>query len=586
MLLELAITDFAIIASSRIAFGPGMHALTGETGAGKSILLDALGLVLGDRASTDAVRTGARRARIEALFDLVDAPRDRIVAMLDEQGIEADGEQLVITREVQSGGRSVARINGQIVTVGVLGEIGGLLVDIHGQSDHFAIRRKEEQRRLLDRYAGLGQRVERVRELAGEVTTLRSRLASLSTGEREREQRRDLLAFQVEEIDAAALQPGEDDALGNEQRVLGNAEMLREEALRAIATLSGDDLDAGGIDVSSALRQAEAGLARIAEVDASASSLAERLSEIAILAEDLGRDLRHYVDGVEVDEERLAEVEERLELIRTLKRKYGATIDEILVFRDQAGRELGSLTGGEFDTEALEARLNEAEQRLAKAATDLSARRREAAVQLSAEIEESIASLRMGDGVVEIAVRQVDDPKGLSVRIDGEDRRVQFDRTGIDDVEILVAPNRGEALKPLGRIASGGETARMMLAFKSVLSNHDNTPTLVFDEIDVGVGGRTGAVVGERLRDLAEDHQVIVITHLPQIAAMAHRHARITKRQVEDRTISVVTELQDGEVEDEIAAMLDGEPVTATSIESAREMIARSQRYQPRARAT
>ncbi|MDQ4043875.1 MAG: AAA family ATPase, partial [Chloroflexota bacterium] len=302
MLLELAINDFAIIASSRIEFGPGLHALTGETGAGKSILLDALGLVLGDRASSDAVRTGARRARIEALFDLADAPRDRIMSMLEEQGIEPDGEQLVITREVQAEGRSVARINGQIVTVGVLSEIGGLLVDVHGQSDHFAIRRKDEQRRLLDRYAGLAPLVEEVRELTSEVTQLRSRLASLATGEREREQRRDLLAFQVDEIDAADLQPGEDEALANEQRVLGNAEMLREETLRAIATLSSDDLDAGGVDVGTALRQAETGLARIAEVDSAAGNLAERLTEISILAEDLGRDLRHYLDTVDVDE--------------------------------------------------------------------------------------------------------------------------------------------------------------------------------------------------------------------------------------------------------------------------------------------
>ncbi|HEV2128107.1 MAG TPA: AAA family ATPase, partial [Thermomicrobiales bacterium] len=391
MLLELAINDFAIIASSRIEFGPGMHALTGETGAGKSILLDALGLVLGDRASTDAVRTGARRARIEALFDLADAPRDRIIAMLEEQGIEPDKEQLVITREVQAGGRSVARINGQIVTVSVLNAIGGLLVDVHGQSDHFAIRRKDEQRRLLDRYAGLAPLVEEVGELSGEVNQLRSRLASLSTGEREREQRRDLLAFQVEEIDAADLQPGEDGALANEQRVLGNAEMLREETLHAIATLSGDDLGPGGVDVGSTLRQAETGLARIAEVDAAAGGLAERLAEISILTEDLGRDLRHYLDTVEVDEERLAEVEERLELIRTLKRKYGSTIEDVLAYRDEVGRELESLTGEEFNTEALEARLIEAEKRLGTVAVKLSQERRHAADRLSAEIEESIA---------------------------------------------------------------------------------------------------------------------------------------------------------------------------------------------------
>jgi len=586
MLIEIAVTDFAIIASTRMEFGPGMHVLTGETGAGKSILLDALGLVLGDRASADVVRTGARRARIEALFDLSDAPQERIRTLLEEHGVEPDGDQLVMTREIQAGGRSIARINGQVVTVGLLGEIGGMLVDIHGQSDHFAIRRKDEQRRILDRYAGLESLIAEVREQVDAVQSVRSRLASLTTGERERAQRRDLLEYQVQEIDEAALQPGEDEVLVQEQRVLGNAEMIREEVLRTLTLLSGTDVADDGMDVASALRLAEQGIQRVAEIDQAISPLAERVSELAILADDLGRDLRAYLDAVDVDEERLAEVEERLELIRTLKRKYGSSIEEVIAYGDDARRELESLSGDEFDTDALQARLIGLEKRLAELVVTLSTERQRAAERLSAEIEESIASLRMGNGVVRIEVRQVDDPRGLSVTLDGETRSVHFDRTGIDDVEILVAPNRGEVPKPLGRIASGGETARIMLAFKSVLSEHDATPTLVFDEIDVGVGGRTGQVVGERLRDLAERHQVIVITHLPQIAAMAHRHAKISKAEQGDRVVSVVADLHDGEVEHEIAAMLDGEPVTPASIDTAREMIARSLRYRPRTRAS
>jgi DNA repair protein RecN (Recombination protein N) len=582
MLLELAITDFAIIASSRITFGPGMHVLTGETGAGKSILLDALGLVLGDRASSDVVRSGARRARIEALFELNGDRADLVRALLDEQGIEADEDHVVVTREVSDNGRSTARINGQIVTVGQLDAIGDLLVDIHGQSDHFAIRQKDEQRRILDRYAGLEAKAAEVGELAGRVSELRRRLGSLATGERERAQRRDLLSFQVEEIDAAALQPGEDEQLGQEQRVLGNAEMLREESQRTLAVLSGDETEAGGVDVAMALRQAEQGLARVASVDASVASLAERLSEVAILADDIAHDLRAYLDIVEVNDERLAEIEDRLELIRTLKRKYGATIADVLAFRDEAERELRSLTGDEFDTEALQERLAAAERSLALKAVEISRERQQAAAKLSAEIEASIASLRMGNGVVRIAVAQHDDPNGLPVDLEGEERTVRFDRTGIDDVEILVAPNRGETPKPLGRIASGGETARIMLAFKSVLSEHDATPTLVFDEIDVGVGGRTGQVVGERLRDLSDRHQVIVITHLPQIAALADRHAKIWKTEIDDRIVSQVADLEDGEVEREIAEMLDGEPVSPASIDAAREMLARSQRYRER----
>jgi len=576
MLIEIAVTDFAIIASTRMEFGPGMHVLTGETGAGKSILLDALGLVLGDRASADVVRTGARRARIEALFDLSDAPQERIRTLLEEHGVEPDGDQLVMTREIQAGGRSIARINGQVVTVGLLGEIGGMLVDIHGQSDHFAIRRKDEQRRILDRYAGLESLVAEVREQVDAVQSVRSRLASLTTGERERAQRRDLLEYQVQEIDEAALQPGEDEVLVQEQRVLGNAEMIREEVLRTVTLLSGADVADDGMDVASALRLAEQGIQRVAEIDQAISPLAERVSELAILADDLGRDLRAYLDAVDVDEERLAEVEERLELIRTLKRKYGSSIEEVIAYGEDARRELESLSGDEFDTDALQARLIGLEKRLAELVVTLSTERQRAAERLSAEIEESIASLRMGNGVVRIEVRQVDDPRGLSVMLDGETRSVHFDRTGIDDVEILVAPNRGEVPKPLGRIASGGETARIMLAFKSVLSEHDATPTLVFDEIDVGVGGRTGQVVGERLRDLAERHQVIVITHLPQVAAMADAHYRLVKGVDESGTATTTIEAVAGdELVDELCRMLGARPDDEGARRHAAELLER-----------
>lgn len=587
MLIQLAITDFAIISSSRLTFGPGLHVLTGETGAGKSILLDALGAVLGDRASIDVVRTGATRARVEALFDLDAEQRGAVLSLLQEHGIEESDDQLILTREIQATGRSIARINGQIVTVSLLSEIGGLLVDIHGQSDHFSIRRKDEQRRILDKYAGLEAPAAEVKGLVDSVNDLRGRLATLATGEREREQRRDLLTYQVNEIDEAELAPGEDTQLSSEQKVLGNAELLREEAHRALEILSGSDaIEPEARDVSNSLRRLEQGLQRVQEFDPSIGALAERASEVSILADDLARDVRTYAESIEVNDERLNEVEERLEVIRSLKRKYGATIQDVLAYRDRARDELANLSGEEFDTDALQARLASMEGRLATSVVSLSAGRQKAASQLSRAVEESIASLRMGNGLVDVTVSQHDDSQGLAIELDSNRRVVRFDRTGIDDVEILVAPNRGETPKPLGRIASGGETARIMLAFKSILSEHDATPTLVFDEIDVGVGGRTAQVVGERLRDLAEEHQVIVITHLPQIAAMADRHAKITKTEQEDRVVSVVDDLHEDQVEHEIAAMLDGEPVTAVSIDTAREMIARSRRYRARPRAS
>ncbi len=584
MLLELSIADFAIIASSRISFGPGMHVLTGETGAGKSILLDALGAVLGERSSATLVRAGESRARVEALFDIGKLGDSPLAALLSDNGIECDDSELILTREIHANGRSVARINGQIVTVSLLSLVGEALVDIHGQSDHFSIRRQDEQRRILDHYAGTEGLVGEVAERVENVQVLRARIASVTTGERDRAQRRDLLSFQIDEIEAASLAPNEDAQLAQEQKLLAHAEQLRDDSARALALLAGgevtgpDDANAGSL-----LRAISQSLGRVGEIDAGASEMVGRAEELVILAEELARDLRSYQDGLDVDESRLAEIEDRLEVVRTLKRKYGATIEEVLTFRDEAAGELDALTGGEFDIEALSSRLDACESELVAKLSLLSQRRAEAALQLADEIERSIAALHLGNATIRINVDQTEDPNGVCIAGEEPGRRVRSDRPGPDEVGFLIAANRGETPRPHGRVASGGETARIMLAIKSIVSAHDSTPTLVFDEIDVGVGGRTGSVVGERLRELSESRQVIVVTHLPQIAALADRHARIEKLESEGRVVSSVKHLASGEVETEIAAMLDGEPVTATAIETARTMIQRGRRQSTRA---
>jgi len=576
MLLELSITDFAIIASSRLTFGSGMHVLTGETGAGKSILLDALSAVLGERASVELVRTGTDRARIEALFDVAELRDGDLSALLTAHGIEAIDGQLVLTREIHANGRSVARINGQIVTVSFLSRVGDALVDIHGQSDHFSIRRRDEQRQILDHYAGTDGLVEEVAGAVARVLAIREQIESLDRGQRERAHRRDLLAFQVQEIESALLVADEDAQLMQEQRMLAHAEQLRADTERALVALVDSDTDASTPDdASSLLRALSASLVRVGEIDSQAISMVELSAELVILAEELARDLRTYLDGMEVDESRLAIVDDRLDTLRTLKKKYGATIEDVLAFHDNASRELERLTGGDFDREALSARLESCESNLVSNATELSMRRTKAAERLAGEIEASIEALHLGSATIQVRVDQVEDGNGLSIQDSEEDRRVRFGRTGIDEIEFMIAANRGETPRPLGRVASGGETARIMLAIKSIVAAHDSTPTLVFDEIDVGVGGRTGQVVGERLRELSANRQVIVITHLPQIAAVADRHARIEKVEQDGRVVSSVRPLDATETETEIAAMLDGEPVTATAIEAARAMIRR-----------
>lgn len=579
MLLELSITDFAIIERSTIQFSEGLNALTGETGAGKSILLDALGAVLGSRVSSDSVRSGAKVARVEAAFAGEALGSEAIQGTVAGLGIDTElDDTLILSREIQANGRSSARINGRLATATALVELGAQLVDIHGQSDHLAILRTSEQRLLLDRFASLeGQR----HELAANVRewrAIRSRIDELTRNTRERAQQIDLLTFQIDEIEMAALSAGEDESLVAERDILRNADRLRADAAEALALLAGDD-PLEGATATTLLRAATSRTADITTLDATASELGERANELLILAEDLARDLRSYAENVESDDQRLTEIEDRIDAIQRLKRKYGATIEEVLAFGEAARLDLERLSSSENDIAALQEREVELLETLTRLATALSAQRSEAASALAAAIEQSVADLNMGRSQVRIDVRQRDDPAGIPLDSTQPPRTVHLDETGIDEVEFMIAPNAGEILKPLGRIASGGETARLMLAMKSILSEVDRTPTLVFDEIDVGVGGRAGQVVGEKLWGIARRHQVIVVSHLPQVAAFAETHLRIEKRTVGGRTVSEVRTLDETDRELELAAMLDGLPITETARQSARSMLDRSRSF-------
>ncbi|MGN6032680.1 MAG: DNA repair protein RecN, partial [Thermomicrobiales bacterium] len=571
----LSIANFAIIERTTIRFDAGLNVLTGETGAGKSILLDALGAVLGQRVSSDLVRTGAKAAQIEALFQPAPDVLARLAPTFEELGIEIDEDgTIVVARDILAGGRSTARLNGRLVTASALNAVGAALVDIHGQSDHLAILKTTEQRAMLDRFAGLD---ERRALLAGKVRAwrqVRQRIRDLSTNDREREQRIDLLRYQVDEIDEAALTVGEDEELAREREVLQNADRLRHDAALAIAAIAGDDTASDAPSASMLLRSVERSMQDLAQIDAASQGLAERATDLVVLAEDLARDLGSYLDAVQLDPQRLAEVEDRLALIQSLRRKYGATIEDILAYGDDARGELDQLGGAAFDIDALHSEEASLARELAALAADLSQRRAKAAAILSKRIAQSIAELRMGRSELFIRVQQRPDADGIPLHEGGEP--VHIDESGADDVEFLIAPDAGETLRPLARIASGGETARIMLALKSILSDVDETPTLVFDEIDVGVGGRSGQVVGEKLWSLTGHHQVIVITHLPQIAAFANQHLRIAKQDRNGRVVSTVIEIHDDERLDELAAMLDGTPVTAASRASAEEMVRRS----------
>ncbi len=580
MLLTLTIRNFAIIDSAEIPFSAGLNVLTGETGAGKSILIDALGSVLGERTSPEMVRAGARSATVDAVFDVSTSQNaDAVAAALAELDVEIDDGELILSREIQSTGRSSARLNGRPTTASVLSQLGTLLVDVHGQSDHLSLLKPASQLDLLDRYARTTDLRERFRRVYAELRDVRERQASFERGARERMQRMDLLQYQVEEIREAAPQIDEDVLLAGERTRLANAERLALDAALVYAQIAGGDTGDEAPAATALLRTASHALKEISDLDPSVGELSERLNEALFALEDVAAGIRDYRDEIEADPARLAEVEERLDLLRNLQRKYGGTLADVLSFADDAAAELETLTGSEMSAEALAEREVELAAEAGALAAELSAKRREAGKTLATEVERYIAELRMGRAAFAVQIDQRPDHNGIPVRLEGDQPALfAADPSGIDHVTFLIAPNAGEGLKPLARIASGGETARLMLALKSILSDVDETPTLVFDEIDVGVGGRSGQVVGEKLAGLVDNHQVIVITHLAQIAAYAERHFRIAKAEQDGRVVSTIGQLDHGEREEELAAMLDGLPLTPAALAAARTMLERAGR--------
>jgi DNA repair protein RecN (Recombination protein N) len=582
MLQELDIRNVAVAEHVRLSLGDGFIALTGETGAGKSIVIDALAMLLGGPADATAVRAGAERARIEGIFRLADDPDEAITAALEEAGVEPEDGLLIVSREVPAQGRSVARINGRAVVQSVLRSIGARLVDIHGQEDQLSIFRAAEHLGYLDRYGHHGGERAAVAALAAELRALRAELRRLTEDERERARRQDRLRFEVEEIGAADLSPGEEDELRAERQLLANAEELGRLADGAYAALVESDEGASAAD---ALGVAADSLAQLAALDRRQGDLATQAEALQSQAIDLARELRAYRDQIEADPERLQGIEERLTLLASLKRKYGQSIEEVLAYAERAAAELEALDTSEERAERLASEIEAVAAGLGEAADRLSRARRETAARLSAEVEREIAGLGLRGGRFAVHVARPAADDGVATDLPEEEligpdgggatgprRQVGFDRTGIDRVEFYVSLNPGEPLRPLARVASGGESARLMLALKTILGAADSVPTLVFDEVDVGIGGRSGQIVGEKLAALGAHHQVLCITHLPQVAARARQHLAVAKHVQGERTFTEIRELEHEDRVRELAAMLGG--VTEPNLRSAEAMLA------------
>lgn len=573
MLLELHIRDFALIDRLHLDFAPGLNVLTGETGAGKSIVIDALQTVLGGRARADLVRSGSDSAIIEAAFHL--PPASPVLARLDEMGLldRSEPEGLVLRREVLKTGRSRCWINGHPVTVTQLGTVGAELVDIHGQHENQSLLIPQRQLELLDAYGGPAL-VELARDFAvhwRRLQTARQELAAILAGERERARRIDLLQFQVDEIEQARLIPGEEEELERLRRRLGQLERLRQETARVYQLLY--EGAAGQAAAADALAEAVGALEPFADVEPDLAEAARLLETAAVHVGEAAAMVRRCAENLDADPARLEEVEARLALIGNLKRKYGATTAEVLAFAEKLRAELETLLNSEARAGALERELAALEEQAARLAGELSRARAEAARRLEQAVAGELAGLHMGPGRFLVRLEHTPDPEGLPVG----GQRLAATVHGIDRVGFYLAANPGEEPRPLARVASGGELSRVALAIKRVLAAVDAVPVLVFDEIDAGIGGQTAQGVAQRLRAVAGERQVICVTHLAQIATVADHHLHIHKAVTGGRTTVHVEPLAGQRRVEEIARMLAG-VLTEHTVENARELLRMAQK--------
>lgn len=548
MLLRLRVQNLALIDAVELALEPGFNVFTGETGAGKSILIDAIDLLLGRRARPEDVRAGARAAYVDGVF--TPPPGAALAAALEAYGIEPD-ESLLVSREVIVDGvaRSVARVNGRAVPVRALVELGPHLIEIHGQVEHQSLFRAARQLEYLDRYGGLAGRRQAVAQLVDRWRAVKDEEATLRRDARETARLIDLLSFQVNEIDGAGLSVDEDEALRIERQVLANAQRLRELAGVSERLLTGDDSGAA-VD---RLGEAMAALAEIADLDPAVKPAADQIAEAQAVISDAAQSIAAYAADIQSDPARLEEINARLDVLDTLKRKYGDSLADVLAFADDARRQLSDLGASDDRRRELAVEQAALESDLARAAADLRTHRLTAAKRLTRVIAAELADLNLPDAAVEFPLDTRPDAAGLV--IDAGEEPVAFDRSGVDAGEMQLSVNRGQPVRPLAAVASGGEMSRILLGLKSALAAADETPTLVFDEIDVGVGGRSGDVVGQKLARLAQSHQVLCVTHLPSVAAFADTHFVVEKREESEGTITNVRRLDRDAVVEEIAAM-------------------------------
>ena len=577
MLKELRIENFAIIDELEILFAPNLNIFTGETGAGKSIIIDAVEALLGGRVDSSMIRAGEDRANLEGVFEIPPQNKTALHEILQREELLDDPDLVLLGREIRSTGRNIARVNGRATSTNLLRELGEYLVDVHGQSEHLSLLRVKQHQSLLDNFAHAIQAVDPKSNQAIETLiadyaalyqqfhALQRELEHLQTAEQDAARRADLLTYQINEIESARLRPNEEAELQEERNRLANAEGLASLTQQALQAL--DESNPETPAASDLIGQVETALINLARLDPSQEELAAQAQALVEDLAEIASALRAYQDTIEFNPRRLDQVEERLDLIHNLKRKYGASIDRVLKFAAQAKQDLEEITHASERIQELEIRRNQLLSQIGETGQALARARRAAGERMAKEIENELVDLQMPGARFQVEYRPIPEAP-LAPLPDGG--QTGFDALGIERIEFLIAPNPGEGFKPLVKIASGGETSRLMLALKNVLAQADQVPTLVFDEIDQGIGGRVGAVVGKKLWQLAEQHQVLCITHLPQLAAFGEAHFRVAKAQDAGRTTTQVSFLDDEERLSELAQMMG--QLSENTLRSAREM--------------
>lgn len=565
MLKKLTVKDYALIDFLEVEFSPGLNILTGETGAGKSILIGALGLVLGERADSDSVRSGAKSAIVEAEFYLKGF--DVIKKIFGE--LELDwSDDLLVRREVSATGKSRAFVNDSPVTLANLKRIGDAVLDMHGQHEHQSLLYEEKHLDYLDGFAKTWPERTAAGELFHQYQKIRVELEAMRNKEQLTREKLDLYNFQIKEIETAALAEDEEEGLESQKTILENSEKLFSLSSESYQLLYQQD---GSItEQFSAL---ERSVEEISGIDPRMEPTLRSISSVNDQIEEVARDLRKYRDGISFDPARLEEIRNRLDLIRTLKKKYSGrenSIAAVLAHYVKIKAEVDSVEHGEENIKKLEAELETQRRELEKACLALSEKRQTAAKKMAKEVVTQLKDLGMEKASFKVDVAQIEEPEGI---VHHNKKRLKTDASGIDAVKFLISPNPGEELKPLAKIASGGEISRVMLAVKTILSEADAVPVLVFDEIDAGIGGRIAEAVGIKLKEISSVRQVLCITHLPQIASLAKSHYQVSKEEKVGRTITSVARLDQQQRVDELARMLGGSKITETTLKHAKEMI-------------